>query len=53
MNDKRPEELFSTPTGLAPEIEISGTTFYSSKKLKDNFVVAFGNQFHWRYMGNK
>lgn len=42
MNDKRLEELFSAPTGLAPEITISGTTFYSSKKLKDSFIVAFG-----------
>jgi mannose/fructose-specific phosphotransferase system component IIA len=36
------QELFSTPTGLEPEITISGTTFYSSKKLKDSFIVAFG-----------
>jgi hypothetical protein len=42
MNDKRLQELFSTPTGLDPEITISGTTFYSSKKLKDSFIIAFG-----------
>lgn len=41
MKDKL-QELFSTPTSLIPEITISGTTFYSSKKLKDSFIVAFG-----------
>ncbi|MFW9871847.1 MAG: hypothetical protein ACFFG0_02010 [Candidatus Thorarchaeota archaeon] len=41
MSDKI-QELFSAPTGLEAEITISGTTFYSSKRLKDNFIVAFG-----------
>jgi len=39
---KELQELFSTPTGLEPEITIAGTTFYSSKKLKDSFIIAFG-----------
>ena len=42
MTDKKLQELFSTPTGLTPELTIEGTTFYSSKKLKDSFIVAFG-----------
>ncbi len=42
MTDKKLQELFSTPTGLEPELTIAGTTFYSSKKLKDSFIVAFG-----------
>jgi hypothetical protein len=41
MSDKL-REFFSTPTGLEPEITISGTTFYSSQRLKDSFIVAFG-----------
>jgi nitrate reductase assembly molybdenum cofactor insertion protein NarJ len=41
MTDKKLQELFSTPTGLEPEITISGTTFYSSEKLKDSFILAF------------
>lgn len=42
MSDKKLQELFSTPTGLSPALTIEGTTFYSSKKLKDSFIVAFG-----------
>jgi len=41
MNNKKIQELFSTPTGLSPEITISGTTFYSSEKLKNSFSIAF------------
>jgi hypothetical protein len=34
-------ELFSIPVGLKPAIEISGTKFYSSPKLKASFSLAF------------
>jgi len=34
-------ELFAPPIGLEPAINIGGTTFYSSDKLKDNFNIAF------------
>ena len=35
------KELFATPTGLEPAYETSGMTFYSSPKLKQNFILAF------------
>lgn len=38
---KEIQELFSPPIGLEPAIKISGTTFYSSDKLKRNFNIAF------------
>lgn len=34
-------ELFSTPTGLEPAYQMDNLTFYSSDKLKKNFVIAF------------
>jgi len=40
MIDKKLQELFSTPTGLESEIDIAGTTFFSSDKLKNNFILA-------------
>lgn len=41
MNNKKIQELFSAPIGLEAALKIDGTTFYSSQKLKDNFVLAF------------
>ena len=35
------KELFATPTGLEPAYQNSGMTFYSSPKLKQNFILAF------------
>jgi len=35
------KELFAPPIGLEPAINIGGTTFYSSDKLKNNFNIAF------------
>ena len=34
-------ELFAPPVGLKPAYTIDGTTFYSSPKLKEKFVIAF------------
>jgi hypothetical protein len=41
MQENNINELFAIPTGLEPEIKIEGTTFYSSAKLKGNFLLAF------------
>lgn len=35
------QELFSIPKGLEPAYQIDNLTFYSSDKLKKNFVIAF------------
>ena len=41
MQENKLSELFSPPIGLEPELDIEGTTFYSSSRLKGNFLVAF------------
>ena len=41
MHEKKLNELFVLPTGLKPEIELEGTKFYSSPKLKTSFSLAF------------
>jgi len=35
------QELFSIPRGLEPAYQMDNLTFYSSDKLKKNFVIAF------------
>jgi len=35
------QELFSVPSGLKPAYKMDNLTFYSSDKLKKNFVIAF------------
>lgn len=39
--DKQISELFAAPIGIKPAYETFGTTFYSSDKLKENFILAF------------
>lgn len=41
MKNKKIQELFSAPIGLEVALKLDGVTFYSSQKLKDNFVLAF------------
>lgn len=41
MAKQKIEELFTTPTGLQPAYDMGSTTFYSSEKLKEKFILAF------------
>ena len=41
MNDKYLEELFSLPIGLKVALEIGGSKFYTSEKLKESFIISF------------